>query len=123
VPAQPFPIGPIVRFKIQPREDWLINPATVFQFDERLVGQGGGLDVAVLPAAIGVGEVAGGGVLVTSGGNGAMPGNLMVNVGGLNVVGGGGLNSVTRENLNAGRGLNRDRNLPGGAVTGRSFNR
>lgn len=118
VPAQPFPIGSIgsiARFKVKPKEDWVINPVTVFQFDGRLVGRGGGLEVASS------GEVAGGGVLVASGGNGVIQGNLTVNVGGLNVVGGGGLNSAMRENLNVGRGLNLD--FSSGGVIGRSFKR
>jgi hypothetical protein len=112
------PIGPIARFRIGPKEDWVINPATVYEFGERLVGRAGGLDVAVPLAAIGDGESAApnhilpgsdvipNAVVVGADGRKTVPGGLGVTVDGLNIVGGGGLNPVIREKLHVQGRLN-----------------
>ncbi len=79
------PIDPLAHFKIEHQKDWITNPATVLQFDESLIGQGGGLDFATLSA--------------TAGGIGA-PVNVSRSSG-LNVIGGGGLSSLSLANLGA----------------------
>ncbi|TMD58873.1 MAG: hypothetical protein E6I91_21250 [Chloroflexi bacterium] len=95
-PLQLSPIGPrdpgwtdsLAHF--QPQKDWVTNPATLLQFDGRLVEQGGGRDLAALPARADVSK----------------PGDL-------NVIGGEGLNSVLLKNLNAGRGMSDGRFIGG----------
>jgi hypothetical protein len=95
-PLQLAPIGPrdpgwtdsLAQF--QPQKDWVTNPATLLQFDGRLVEQGGGRDLAALSARADVSKL-----------------------GGLNVIGGGGLNSDQLKNLNAGRGLSDGRFIGG----------
>jgi hypothetical protein len=139
VPLQPFPIdpiGPIARFTIEPKVDWVINPATVLQFDERLVGKTGGIDPAVLPVGAAAGGMrislyttpgaavaAGGGVVgtpvYTAPGGGSAIGAVLTTPGGaesvaggltatgINVVGGAGLSPALRGNLEVGRGMTR----------------
>ncbi|MCI0721217.1 MAG: peptidoglycan-binding protein [Acidobacteria bacterium] len=128
------PIDPIARFKVQPKDDWVINPATALQFDGRLVGQVGGLDFAVLPAATGIrgfgaqvnvipgAELEMGSVPVTPGRREVKSGGLALSGGTLNVVGGSGLNSAVLENLNVTRGLNITSGFAGGELNGGLLN-
>jgi hypothetical protein len=152
VPAQPFPIdpiGPIARFTIQPKLDWIINPGTVLQFDERLIAKNGGIDPVLpvtaaaggaaislhgipgVPIAAGDGEVgmpaatapeggpAIGELLTTPVGGEMIAGGLAVT--GINVVGAGGLNPALRGNLEVGRGMTSG--LAGGGVATPFLNR
>ncbi|MBK9316764.1 MAG: hypothetical protein IPM55_21340 [Acidobacteria bacterium] len=129
------PIDPIARFKVQPIDDWVINPTTALQFGGRLVGQGGGLDFAEVPVADGVREFGShvnvipgieletGGVSAAAGGFVMRSGGLAFSGGTLNVVGGGGLNSAVLENLNITRGSNIARDFAGDGIKGGSLNR
>ena len=93
------PITLSANFAMQSKTDWLTDGATVLQFDKQLVGESGGLDFAVLPAGVGVGEL-----------------GRSANVNSdrrLNVVYGDGLNSVLLESLNVRRDLNSTPDTPG----------
>jgi hypothetical protein len=118
IPKQPVPIPPIdprTRFGIQPKIDWLTNPATVLRFGDRVVGQVGGLHPSVITAGTRSADLAASvniapGDVLTPRGVTAAPGISGLAAGGaapsgLNVVGGGGLNSALVKNIDALRGL------------------
>jgi hypothetical protein len=108
----PDPVDPRVHpdsriYPVRDR-DWLINPATVVEFDEALIGPAGqpGLEVATDVAQMGLGtqinvnpgsEVAGA-VTVSAAHTFARSG-LRVTGGGLNVIGSAGLNPALAQNV------------------------
>lgn len=135
------PIGPYARFRLREERDWVTSPGTFLRFDDRVVGETGGLDFDLVggrgaggrgrrrPAGGGSGggirvnpgsETGGRGLVVRfrTGEEGAVepPGGA---VGGVNVVGGGGLNPTLLANIDetvratAARGRR-----PGGARAG-----
>lgn len=123
IPKQPVPITPIdprARFEIQLKGDWLTNPATVLEFGDRVVGQVGGFNPALVTAGIALGDfgvsssvnpggtLTPGSVTVAPGMSGLAAG--AVAHGGLNVIGGSGLSSVLVSNMSAltGSGLGRN---------------
>jgi hypothetical protein len=101
----------------------------VLQFDESLVEQGGGRDLALLHAGADMSKLgrlvnaASGSMGLTSGVGHVGPGSFTRSAGGLNVISGGGLNSVSLKNLNAGRVSNLTRNLLDGRSSGAFTNR
>lgn len=106
VPYKPIPIpdaiDPTAKFAIEPKQDWVINPSTVLQFGETLIGQTGGLDRATLPANSNRrgtrGAIANVGL---AGELASFDPNLSINV-----VTSSGLNSVLLENVNASMNAN-----------------
>ena len=110
------PIDPVSLVKVQPGQDWLVNPATALLFDGELVGPGGRLDVTILPAnGVGAAVAVGGstvdihpGSSIGSGATSVVLGSGTVEKaglkrvqGGLNVIGGAGLNSTLAHNVDA----------------------
>lgn len=85
---QPLPgsVGPLARFKIQSRKDWITDPTTVLEYKGQLIGKDGGLDSMALSAETAIDEF-------------GMPVKLTVG-NELNVIGSGGLNAVELTNLN-----------------------
>jgi hypothetical protein len=136
IPRGPFRIDPgrppEAIFEINPRADWLVNPVTVLQYDDGLIGPNGLTEVNVLPLTE-VGEaIASGGIPVNVGaGSGLAAGNTVVATyrdalesagliqtpGGLNIVGSSGLNSALAQNVDA-----RDRSGFGAGDRGGSLN-
>lgn len=136
IPKQPVPIAPIdprARFGIQPKGDWLTNPATVLEFGDRVVGQVGGFNPALVTGGIALsdfgvsssvhpgGTPTPGNVTVTPGMSGLAAG--AVAHGGLNVIGGSGLSSVTVSNMGALTESGLGRNLSGIGSVGGILNR
>jgi peptidoglycan hydrolase-like protein with peptidoglycan-binding domain len=132
IPKQPVPITPIdphARFGIQLKGDWLTNPATVLEFGDRVVGQVGGFNPALVTGGIALSDfgvsssVNPGGTLTPSsvtvapGMSGLTAG--AVAHGGLNVIGGSGLSSVMVSNIGALTGSGLGQNVSDiGAVRG-----
>jgi hypothetical protein len=117
------PVDPLSKFKIDRKPDWVTNPATMLQYGDRLIGQGGGVDLdAALPAGRGPGgiDVVGGidmndGAVLPGGalgadGPGLLTGRPAARPGRMMVVGGSGLSPALLANMNpavdpdAGRG-------------------
>lgn len=128
IPKQTVPITPIdprARFGIQPKGDWLTNPATVLEFGDRVVGQVGGFNPALVTGGIGgVSSSVNAGGTLTVGGVTVAPGMSGLTAGanahiGLNVIGGSGLSSARVSDFGALTGSSLDRNLSGiGSVRG-----
>lgn len=101
----PNPIDPIAKFPINPGRDWVVNPGTMLQVGEILIGQQGGVNPATLP---GISNISGMNGAILQGRNGA---NANVQIGGelvsinpnssFTVIGSGGLNSAILENMSA----------------------
>jgi hypothetical protein len=65
--TEPCAMDASALFQLKPRQDWLTDSATALQVGTRLIGRGGGLDVAALRAAAGNGiKVVGGAGLNSS---------------------------------------------------------
>jgi hypothetical protein len=110
------PIDERSHFKIQQREDWVTDPATVLQFGEHLVGQTGKIDLEILPTASDIGEsgkpatighigfLALGGVLKAKGDLGTSSGGISPPGRDLNVIDSGGLKDTMLSNIVKSRG-------------------
>ncbi|HEX5736592.1 MAG TPA: neuraminidase-like domain-containing protein [Blastocatellia bacterium] len=85
-PHWPEP-DPLARFQIDRGDNWLTNVATVIEFDDHLIGRGGGIEAPALPAVAGVNDAA-----RLSGPAGA--GSSV-----LTVIGASGLNSALLKNM------------------------
>jgi hypothetical protein len=118
-------IDELSHLKIQPREDWITDPATVLIFGEHLVGQGGKIDLEMIPAASDVGELgkpatlgpigflAPGGLLEAKGEPGIVSGSIPLSGRGLNVVDGGGLRDTKLSNIANSQGSELVRSMTG----------
>jgi hypothetical protein len=113
-PIWQLPIGPEAHFEVIPRQDWLVNPATVLEFDGELVGPLGRAGLSILTSAEATGAPSNGAIPVnTHSGSGLTQGSTVValesnslelaglteTAGGLNVVGKSGLNSALLKNF------------------------
>jgi hypothetical protein len=110
-PPFPEPIDPFAHFMINPKIEWVTDPMTVLRFDDRFIGQEGGLDLKVLPAGTRVSdfgtlvnvtpdsELISGSVVVAYDERKLGAGRFPLPKGGLNVVGGGGMNSALLRSL------------------------
>lgn len=112
----PDPIDAVAYFKILKREDWVTDPSTVLRFDDRFIGQEGGLKLTTLPAMTSVSdfgrlvninlgsELASGNVVVAYGEAKPGAGGPALPDTGVNVIGGGGVNSVLFQSFSKKRG-------------------
>ena len=107
----PYPIDPVAHLRIESKIDWVTDPMTVIRFDDRFIGQEGGIDLKVLPAGTNVSdfdtlvninpgsELVSGSVVVVYDKRKLGEGRFQFPEGGLNVVGGGGMNSALLRSL------------------------
>ncbi|MCX4672357.1 neuraminidase-like domain-containing protein [Streptomyces sp. NBC_01381] len=110
------PISPYARHQLADRRDWLINPGTVLQLGDRLVGHDGGLDLKILSGR--TGTLTGRSGIEISVGSQVAPGSS-IEIGdprliadqqfaapdrGLLVIGGAGLNAPALAHLNKSEG-------------------
>ena len=108
------PLDPGCRFEVRPGRDWLINPATVLEFDGELIGRTGRTGLAPLTSTDALGAIAEGGnpVSIVSGsgvaadravivpaGSTLEGAGLMQPAGGLTIIGKGGFVSAQAQNL------------------------
>jgi hypothetical protein len=113
----------------RPKGDWLVNPSTGLMFDGELIGplgrpevqvvstlegRGTALEGLAVNVSPGSGIATGDAVVITHGSN-LIQSGLLIEAGGLNVVGGAGFNSSLAQNLQD----NRNRFATGIANTGR----
>jgi hypothetical protein len=113
-------VDPRARFEMVSKLDWLVNAATVVQFNGELIGPTGHAGLAVrssletagapdsVATAININAgsaIAPGSTVVTIESNALVSGGLAPAAGGLNVVGGNGLNSALLKNVNALKGF------------------
>lgn len=101
------------RFKIESKKDWLVNPVTVSQYGNSLIGQGGGLDFkekSVEAIAGGIGTSVGGkpgngltrdGMSNVTGKSTLGTGSFTYSPGKVRVIGGGGANLASFRDINA----------------------
>lgn len=102
--------------KLQPGQDWLVNPATGLRFDGEVIGSAGRSGLAVLSSAEAVGAIAEGGVpMNVHAGSELASGSTVValasdaldqaalaqTAGMLNIVGSSGFNSALAQNFDA----------------------
>jgi hypothetical protein len=124
---KPIPSDPYARYQILTPKDWVTDPRTVLQFQERFVARDGGFDLTTLATKQrldGNGALAAvdGVELSDSGGVASGPqAGITTHSGGLNVVGGGGLNAVVLENINV--TFNAEGGLATAALAGRMLKR
>jgi hypothetical protein len=126
-PGDPWPVHPDTRINPVPDRDWLINLATVLQFDDVLVGPTGWPGLAVAPEIdrlegplLNVNPASQVSVPVAVGATHTFErSGLAVTGGGLNIVGSAGLNAGLAKNINE---LNRSglgASMPGAGRLGR----
>ncbi|MBD2026807.1 neuraminidase-like domain-containing protein [Leptolyngbya sp. FACHB-711] len=112
----PFAINPEGIYKMNPGQDWLVNPATALVFEGEFIGAAGRVDLAVLPVtevaatlqqggdlvSVHTGsEIAAGNAVVLSEGATLERTGMVQVASGLNVVGSSGFNSALAQNLEA----------------------
>jgi peptidoglycan hydrolase-like protein with peptidoglycan-binding domain len=56
VPLDPD-IDPHARYSVNPKKDWVTDPATVLKFGDGLIGRRGGVELTIAGAGVGAGEV------------------------------------------------------------------
>jgi peptidoglycan hydrolase-like protein with peptidoglycan-binding domain len=130
-PVWHFSVDRASLFKVEPGQDWVVNPVTGLLFDGELIGPGGRAGWAILPSTEVAGAITEGGIPVNvHAGSGLAPGDTVVLTadnaleqagltpvaGGLNVVGSSGFNSALAQNFDM---LNRSGFGAGNAGAGR----
>jgi hypothetical protein len=131
IDPDPGIVDPASIYKLKVSKDWTVNPTILLQFDGKLIGQKGRLELISKLSAAEMGltgtevtisqgsALMPGGIMVAVGSKGIEPGDVASYGGELHIIAGGGLNSMIMRRTEELRGSNLARGISGQLQTGR----